>query len=170
MKCFYHPDKDAVGICSQCGKGCCRACVEDVGGALLCKDCRTLSQTEVTKKLESEKIRAKRVISRSWIVAAILSLIFIPTIFINQKNIWVDLAAIILIPYDMWGIYWGWGVVWPAWKKLFSGVGCFTVWWAWIIIIVLFFYIPLALAQLYGTFGGGVYQYLKYRKIAQGEG
>ncbi len=38
MKCFYHRDLDAVGVCKACGKGLCGACAEDVGGALACRE------------------------------------------------------------------------------------------------------------------------------------
>ena len=36
MKCFNHPDKDAVGICKQCSKGVCPSCVILVGGSVAC--------------------------------------------------------------------------------------------------------------------------------------
>jgi len=30
MKCYYHPEKDAVSTC-RCGKTACRDCIDDVG-------------------------------------------------------------------------------------------------------------------------------------------
>jgi len=38
MKCFYHPERDAVGVCKSCGKGLCGECAAEVGGKLACKD------------------------------------------------------------------------------------------------------------------------------------
>lgn len=38
MKCFYHPQSDAVGICKSCSKGLCRECAVDVGDGIACKD------------------------------------------------------------------------------------------------------------------------------------
>jgi hypothetical protein len=38
MKCFRHPDLDALGICKQCGKGLCGLCVADTGSGLACKN------------------------------------------------------------------------------------------------------------------------------------
>jgi len=38
MKCFRHPESDAVGSCKQCAKGLCSRCVVDVGKGLACKD------------------------------------------------------------------------------------------------------------------------------------
>src|SRR5438874_3035037 len=41
MKCFYHPQTDAVGQCTHCQKGVCHDCTfEDVGGhGILCYEC-----------------------------------------------------------------------------------------------------------------------------------
>lgn len=37
MKCYRHPNVDAVGVCSQCGRGVCTACAMSVKGRLYCK-------------------------------------------------------------------------------------------------------------------------------------
>jgi len=53
MKCFNHPDVDAVGICKQCNKGICVSCAADLDcGALACKN-----------KHEREVAAVERVIS-----------------------------------------------------------------------------------------------------------
>lgn len=39
MKCFQHPDADAVGYCRQCGRGLCAACRRDVRGMAYCEEC-----------------------------------------------------------------------------------------------------------------------------------
>lgn len=38
MKCFYHQDHDAVGICKSCGKGLCTECAVDMEKGLACKE------------------------------------------------------------------------------------------------------------------------------------
>jgi hypothetical protein len=38
MKCFYHPESDAVGVCKACSKGVCTECAVDVGNGLACKE------------------------------------------------------------------------------------------------------------------------------------
>ena len=48
MRCFYHQDQEAVGICKSCAKGLCNECCADVGKGLACKtrceiDVRTLN-------------------------------------------------------------------------------------------------------------------------------
>jgi len=37
MKCYYHPEQEAVGICKSCNKGICRECATDVTNGLACK-------------------------------------------------------------------------------------------------------------------------------------
>jgi hypothetical protein len=36
MKCYYHRDIDAIGLCKSCSKGICPPCATDVGGGLAC--------------------------------------------------------------------------------------------------------------------------------------
>ena len=37
MRCFYHPDSDAVGSCKACSKGLCSECAADLGEGLACR-------------------------------------------------------------------------------------------------------------------------------------
>lgn len=39
MKCYRHPDVDAVATCVVCGKAICERCAVDVGGRITCQDC-----------------------------------------------------------------------------------------------------------------------------------
>ena len=39
MKCAYHEDRDAVGICVSCGAGLCTDCREVVRGSAYCEEC-----------------------------------------------------------------------------------------------------------------------------------
>ena len=38
MKCAYHPETDAIGICMACERGVCAACAVDMERGLACKD------------------------------------------------------------------------------------------------------------------------------------
>ena len=38
MKCFEHPEVDAVGICTACDRGLCAECATDMERGLACKD------------------------------------------------------------------------------------------------------------------------------------
>jgi hypothetical protein len=37
MKCFYHPEVDAIGSCKNCGKGLCFQSCAEIEGGLACK-------------------------------------------------------------------------------------------------------------------------------------
>ncbi len=39
MKCYVHPDIDAVGTCTNCGKTVCSGCALEMNGKLICKSC-----------------------------------------------------------------------------------------------------------------------------------
>src|ERR1700736_6315572 len=39
MKCAVHPEVDATGYCSNCGKAMCAACARPVRDTLYCEDC-----------------------------------------------------------------------------------------------------------------------------------
>jgi len=38
MKCAYHPESDAIGICMACERGVCAECAVDMDRGLACKD------------------------------------------------------------------------------------------------------------------------------------
>jgi hypothetical protein len=39
MKCYYHPEVEAVATCVNCGKAICQTCSVDVAGRLICQNC-----------------------------------------------------------------------------------------------------------------------------------
>ena len=39
MKCYVHLKTDAIGTCSNCGKGLCKECAIEVGNKLKCREC-----------------------------------------------------------------------------------------------------------------------------------
>lgn len=38
MRCFNHPEREAVGICKECQKGLCPECLTDLDDAIACKN------------------------------------------------------------------------------------------------------------------------------------
>src|SRR3954463_16471933 len=38
MRCFYHPQADAVGTCKHCHRGLCSGCAAEREGGLACRD------------------------------------------------------------------------------------------------------------------------------------
>jgi len=71
--------------------------------------------------------------------------------------------------YVFWSLYWGIPAVWSWGRKLINNVGCFVVAnpFAWLIIVVFLFWVPLMLGVYYGVLGGAIYQYFKYRRRAE---
>lgn len=39
MKCYNHPEVEAIAICAACGKAICQTCSVDVAGRLTCQHC-----------------------------------------------------------------------------------------------------------------------------------
>lgn len=39
MKCFNHPDVEAVGVCVRCGKAVCKECQRIAEGKVFCPSC-----------------------------------------------------------------------------------------------------------------------------------
>lgn len=38
MKCYKHPDRDAIAVCVVCGRGVCEDCATRIGGKFYCKE------------------------------------------------------------------------------------------------------------------------------------
>lgn len=59
MKCFYHHDKDAVGVCRHCLKGICPDCAVDFKDGIACKNtCE--EKAKATARLVSVNINAQK--------------------------------------------------------------------------------------------------------------
>jgi len=48
MKCFNHPEEDAVGVCKSCGKGVCQECAVIIAGGNYCKTCLETGRVKAT--------------------------------------------------------------------------------------------------------------------------
>ena len=182
MKCFYHPDRDAVAQCSRCSKACCRDCIEDVGGAMLCKSCMALeqqalleSEAQEVAERESEREMARKRIRRSKVIAvafavfgAVMALVM--STEANPPKIPLPLFILGLAAgeaYIGWAFYWGFPPIWRWWRGLLSKTGCFIV--ANPVFIILFLvWVPIVVAGYYAPFGGGIAQYRKCRRVADG--
>ena len=56
MKCYNHPDRDAVGVCTVCGRGVCQDESLSIGGRLYCKaDAERLIGTSPTTPLTQQE-------------------------------------------------------------------------------------------------------------------
>ncbi len=60
MKCFYHKEKEAVGICSSCHRGLCPECIADVDGTLACKNSCEEKVKSINELIERNKNSYKK--------------------------------------------------------------------------------------------------------------
>lgn len=193
MNCYYHPETVAVGTCSQCGKAACRACIQDVGGVLLCKSCIALRLKEIEAEKEAIESEHANVIARAQRRIQISKLLFIffallglvvgilgavnrafsvpgqPARSILSMIVAVPLAAL-FNGYFFWAFYWGLPALWSGFKGFFQNLGCFLFLTpiGWLILLFLFLFFAVFIGEFYCLFGGGVYQYFKTRRIAMG--
>ncbi len=148
MKCFTHPQADAVAQCSQCQKGICTNCAHSIGGATLCSSCFATG-------LSDEIARAKRSTVGVWVFTGIVTAIGAISAFgaISQSGG----ASILFIPLVFaasWCLFWGWSPVWNGFRRAFAGWGCFGTWFFLLIITLLIFEILGAVAIVIGAFTG----------------
>ena len=63
MKCYYHPEKDAVAVCKECGKPLCEDCAHEFNGKIYCEEDLSKIQEKskkVDEKTERKEERARR--------------------------------------------------------------------------------------------------------------
>ncbi len=46
MTCYQHPNMNSVARCAQCGKEICAACLANVDGKIVCRDCAELLRSQ----------------------------------------------------------------------------------------------------------------------------
>lgn len=117
MKCYHHPDRDAVATCTECGRGLCKECA-DVYSKPLCADCAVSYAKRIKENLE-----------KAYLLSAILLLfsailIFSPGVDPHAEGFiaaffiacvpygWYKLSAItprmfLVLPILGWLIYFG---------------------------------------------------------------
>lgn len=168
MKCFTHPQADAVAQCSQCQKGICSTCaamsseVMSGAGATLCPSC-------YGGALRDEVAHARRSVSGVWLFTGILTVIGAIAAFSSIAQ--SGAGALLYIPLVFaasWCLFWGWSPVWDGFRRLFAGWGCFGSWFFVLIVAVLVAEILVGIAILTGAFTG-IQKYNQARRtIANG--
>ena len=95
LKCFNHPEQDAVATCQKCGKGLCRECAEKYTPCL-CDSCAALIQQEKQQEVKNredqrrQKYRSALVDTRNEFIKTALIGIVVGIIFlyimVSQEN------------------------------------------------------------------------------------
>jgi hypothetical protein len=110
MKCFYHPQTDAVAICKNCGKGLCTECVSDVGHGAACKG-KCESEVQGFNELIQRGVRNKPVLGgyyKMWAVFFGLGGLSALTIsFLSWRNFisWENIESVVLIPVGLISLF-----------------------------------------------------------------
>jgi hypothetical protein len=71
MKCFYHPEVDAVGICKNCQKGLCVNCALDVGDGLACNG-SCAEKVIAVNRLVARNVTAHQQAPRSYLMVVVM--------------------------------------------------------------------------------------------------
>ena len=50
MKCYVHPEAEAIGACPKCGRAICRECAVEVQGKLICRNCLASGEVATQEK------------------------------------------------------------------------------------------------------------------------
>ncbi len=141
MKCFNHPEREAVATCQNCGKGLCRECAEK-HTPCLCDICAVLVQQSEQEQAQNEENQRKQKYRDA---------------LVDTRGEFIKIAAI-GIPIGIIGTWWMahngdlssfsdyvvsifmWFCVPFGWKFLtylqsFFPISIFGTWWFWIIYI-----------------------------------
>ncbi|MBR6310403.1 MAG: hypothetical protein IKR52_04300 [Paludibacteraceae bacterium] len=84
MKCYYHPNEDAVATCARCGVGLCRECAgkyKYTDGKLICRQCyetldkenRAMENAGLQAELKTLKEHLRGVFLSALLICAFLS-------------------------------------------------------------------------------------------------
>jgi hypothetical protein len=85
MKCYQHPDIDAVAQCSKCSKGLCRSCADEFVTTL----CQACAQEIRTTETANAKVFLREL--RKDKIKAILAILW--AVFMMLVGIWATLAS-----------------------------------------------------------------------------
>lgn len=54
MNCYVHPENEAIGTCTSCGKPICGECAVELQGKLICRPCLASGKASTTTKTDKD--------------------------------------------------------------------------------------------------------------------
>lgn len=150
MRCYYHPDREIVATCTECGKGLCKECASK-WDPILCEDC-------ARERIADKRVALRRSISAGIVITAIGLVVGIVGA-ISEGNLGYVLSGI-AYGYMLGGIPNGWKVL----NKIQPNMFLFLPLIGWVI----YFLIKFSLAYFVGlvAFPVNIYRYWKGKKEA----
>ena len=88
MKCYYHPETDAVGLCKHCQRGLCSACASERDGGLACRDRHEKEVDQVSALIQRNvQVGVKsRPLSLIAFAVFVIALIVLINLAVNEEN------------------------------------------------------------------------------------
>ena len=80
MRCFYHRDLEAVGVCKNCGRGLCGACVAEEENGLACRqrcEVEVRALNRITNRSKTAYEKASSAYARAAVFYFVLGLAFL---------------------------------------------------------------------------------------------
>lgn len=112
MRCFYHLEQHAVGLCKSCGKALCHECAVDMGKGLACKgQCetaveklinlidRSLQQSPISDNV-LKNLRKNTFVQGGFLLVAGL-IFFVMSLLIHKGGGWSALLGMAFIIYGV---------------------------------------------------------------------
>ena len=106
MKCFYHPEREAVAICRACGRGVCRACALETETGIACRpDCAEgLSEKRALHAGLADSLRsAKRLNILGSLFSIGMGVVFLYVSFLGFGLVY-DLILLLGIGFIVYGV------------------------------------------------------------------
>jgi len=122
-------------------------------------------QTPTSPVVTCEPEQARNLIRWSWACAIFVAAcgVFVQLGLARKADPLAVTMAFTALPYLIWGSFWGFVWVREALlRRWFGKLPRPLV----ILLVIVLFYVLLAIAVYYGVLGGGIYQYVKHRRIA----
>lgn len=188
MECWRHPGVAATGVCVSCGRAGCRECLALDGRALKCPDCAAGAPQAASSGGDRRNL-ASGILAAAFGLAGGLAATLDPTFPKTPAPLLAFLVA--FYAYAGWATAWTFPPLWrwlkqrtltPLLRRLrqdYRGsplgqlgvlLGPLTVLLAAAVLLYFMFMAALLGGILYGTFGGGIREYLLWRSRFRTEG
>lgn len=145
MKCFNHPDREAVATCQKCGKGLCKECAQKYTPCM-CESCAEKTQRDQQQQAQNKEEQRKQkykdalVDTRSEfiktaVIGIVIAFVYIWYSYRYQQSLSADydLGTWIGLFFFCVCVPFGWKVL--TYLQSFIPISIFGTWWFWIIYI-----------------------------------
>jgi hypothetical protein len=98
MKCYYHPEKDAVAICKECNKPLCEECAHEINGKIYCEEC--ISKIEEKSKRREERPGRNEGLRSRFPAILLLTIIIVAVVLITIFTVFVIPGRRNILPFE----------------------------------------------------------------------